>query len=180
MSELVILVDEKDNQIGVEEKLKAHQEGTLHRAFSIFILNSKKELLLQRRAFGKYHSPGLWTNTCCSHPRPDETVLASAHRRLREEMGFDCDLSEIFTFQYKVSFDNGLTEHELDHVIVGSYEKDPIPNLAEVAEYKWVNIFSLEESIEKNPELYTEWLKICYQKVKEYIKENLSSSKSYI
>lgn len=89
-------------------------------------------------------------------------------------MGFDCDLNEIFTFQYKVNFDNGLTEHELDHVIVGSYEKDPIPNLAEVAEYKWVNIFSLEESIEKNPELYTEWLKICYQKVKEYIKENLS------
>ncbi len=155
MKELVVLVDENDKQVGTEEKLKAHQEGKLHRAISVFIFNSQKQLLLQRRALTKYHSAGLWTNTCCSHPRPQEEILASAHRRLKEEMGFDCELKKIFNFKYKVDFDNGLIEHEFDHVIIGYYEQNPIPNLNEVDSYKWVDLFSLEEDIKNNPELYS-------------------------
>jgi len=125
--ELVVLVDENDNEIGVEEKINAHRKGLLHRAFSIFVFNSKNELLLQKRAADKYHSGGLWSNTCCSHPRPGENLKDAAHRRLQEEMGFDCSLREVFSFLYKKSFDNGLTEHELDHVFFGKF--DGIPKL---------------------------------------------------
>src|SRR3989344_2422245 len=159
MQELVVLVDKNDKKIGIEEKLKAHQEGELHRAFSIFIFNPQKQLLLQRRSLSKYHSAGLWTNTCCGHPRPQEEILASAHRRLKEEMGFDCELKEIFSFIYKVNFNNRLTENELDHVFIGHHDQNPIPNTDEVDSYKWLDLTSLSESMKNNPELYSEWLK---------------------
>jgi len=168
MQEFVVLVDENDNEIGVEEKLKAHEEGKLHRAFSIFVFNSKNELLLQRRALNKYHSAGLWTNTCCSHPKPDEDILLSAHRRLKEEMGFDCELKEIFTFKYKALFANGLIEHEFDHVFIGHYEKNPNPDPDEVYSYEWVDLPTLSKKIKTNPEQYTEWLKICFEKLVKY------------
>ena len=135
--EQVILVDEKDKEIGLEEKIKAHKEGKLHRAFSVFVFNQKGEMLLQRRALTKYHSGGLWTNTCCSHPRKGEDVDKAASRRLKEEMGFSCGLKEVFSFIYKTGFDNGLMEHEFDHVFVGAYESEPKINPEEVAEYKW-------------------------------------------
>lgn len=159
MKQLVILVDENDNKIDTEEKLKAHKKGLLHRAFSVFVFNNKNELLMQKRAERKYHSGGLWTNTCCSHPAPDESTENAAHRRLREEMGFDCRLKEVFSFTYKVSFGNGLIEHELDHVYVGKYNKDPKPNPKEVNDYKWISLENLKAGIENNPDKYTYWAK---------------------
>lgn len=163
--ERVILVDEKDNEIGTEEKMKAHQNGgKLHRAFSILIFNSKNETLLQRRALKKYHCPGLWSNTCCSHPRPGETVLEAAHRRLKEECGFDTDLKEIFSFIYKVNFDNGLTEWEFDHVLVGKYDSEVKPNPDEVEECKWIEMEKLKKEVEKNPEKFTPWFRLILQK----------------
>ncbi|RAU84481.1 isopentenyl-diphosphate Delta-isomerase [Pontibacter arcticus] len=158
----VILVDELDNEIGREEKLKAHLDGVLHRAFSVFILNDKGELLLQQRASGKYHSPGLWTNTCCSHPSPGEELQASAQKRLQEEMGFTCPLIWLFKFKYKIAFDNNLTEHELDHVFVGRYNQDPTPNPEEVESWAWVNLDSLKTDLEENPEKYTYWFRYVY------------------
>jgi isopentenyl-diphosphate delta-isomerase len=172
MEDLVVLVDENDNQIGTEEKMKAHQNGNLHRAFSIFIFNDKEELLLQQRALSKYHSPGLWTNTCCSHPRPTEQTLDAAHRRLKEEMGFDCDLEEIFSFKYKTVFDNGLTEHEYDHVFIGKYNNDPKINSLEVNAYKWVNLSWLEKDIKNHSEIYTSWLKICFENLLKNLHRN--------
>ena len=169
MSDLIILVDENDKQIGTEEKLKAHQNANLHRAFSIFVFNDKGQLLLQQRALNKYHSAGLWTNTCCSHPRPDEETINAAHRRLKEEMGFDCELVEIFSFKYKTVFDNGLTENEFDHVFLGTYNNNPIPNLLEANAYKWVDIKWLEQDIKNNETIYTVWLKICFKKIFNYI-----------
>src|SRR3989344_7340032 len=121
MKDYIILVDENDNQIGIEEKIKAHLDGKLHRAFSIFVFNNKGELLIQQRALDKYHSAGLWTNTCCSHPKPEEQIIEAGHRRLKEEMEFDCELNEAFSFKYKAVFDNGLTENEYDHVLIGYY-----------------------------------------------------------
>lgn len=165
MNDFVILVDEKDNQIGFEEKLKAHQNANLHRCFSIFVFNNKGQLLLQQRALDKYHSAGLWANTCCSHPRPGEETINSAHRRLKEEMGFDCELIEAFSFKYKTAFDNGLTENEFDHVFVGKYNEEPISNMVEVNAYKWVDLKWLEKDIKDNQEIYTTWLKICFEKV---------------
>jgi isopentenyl-diphosphate delta-isomerase len=170
MSEMVILVDENDIPVGEEEKIKAHKEGKLHRAFSIFIFNSKNQLLLQQRALTKYHSAGLWTNTCCSHPRQNEEVLISAHRRLQEEIGFDCELKDIFNFKYKVDFDNGLTEHELDHVLIGYSEKELNINPEEIKSYKWVDLSWLQKDMKENPEIYTVWLKICFEKVLTSIK----------
>ncbi len=126
--EEVILVDENDNELGKEEKLKAHKEGKLHRCFSILIFNSKEELLIQKRAKNKYHSGGLWANTCCSHPKPGEDTEIAAHRRLKEEFGFDCELKQLFNFTYKKTFDNGLTENEFDHVFIGITNSEPIPN----------------------------------------------------
>ena len=164
--EEVILVDELDNEIGTKEKLQAHKEALLHRAFSVFIFNKKGELLLQRRALNKYHSPGLWTNTCCSHPRPNEILMNAAKRRLVEEMGFDCDLFYQFNFIYKASLDQGMTEHELDHVYFGTYEGEIIINSEEVSEYKFVSITELEININKQPHLFTEWFKIVFEKVK--------------
>ena len=150
--EQVILVDHNDRQIGLEEKMKAHQNGgKLHRAFSIFIFNSKGETMLQQRAAKKYHGGGLWSNTVCSHPRVGETPLQAAHRRLREEMGFDCDMEEVFTFEYEARMDKELTEHEFDHVIFGTYEKDPKPNPDEVQDWKWVSIEALKDDLKAIP-----------------------------
>lgn len=165
MPELVVLVDKNDIPVGVDEKLKVHQEGKLHRAFSVFIFNSQNQLLLQQRALDKYHSAGLWTNTCCSHPRPQEETLSAAHRRLQEEMGFDCELKEIFNFEYRADFNNGLIEHELDHVLVGHYDKEPVPNPQEAESYKWVDVRWLEKDMIENPNIYTFWLKISFAKV---------------
>ncbi len=163
--EYVILVDEQDNDIGVMEKLLAHQEGLLHRAFSIFIFNEKGELLLQQRALSKYHSAGLWTNTCCSHPRPNETIKDAANRRLFEEMGMSCDLKIISNFIYKTPFENGLTEHELDYVLTGITNQNPQINKDEVENYKWMLIEDIKKVIISYPDLYTSWFKIALEKV---------------
>ena len=163
--ERVILVDIHDNPIGEMEKLKAHVEAKLHRAFSVFIFNSKGELLLQQRALDKYHSPGLWTNTCCSHQRAGETNIEAGKRRLFEEMGFACELKEVFWFIYRADFDNGLTEHELDHVMIGQYDLSPEINPEEVAAYKWMTLEDVKSDMERNPEKYTAWFKIIF---KEY------------
>jgi len=164
MTEYVILVNEKDEEIGLMEKMEAHEKALLHRAFSVFVLNGKNELCLQRRALHKYHSGGLWTNTCCSHPRKGETNLEAANRRLFEEMGMRCDLSEKFDFVYKAEFDNGLTEHELDHVFVGYSEIEPEINTEEVAEFKWMDLEKLKSDMEVNPEIYTAWFKIIFER----------------
>ena len=163
--EYVILVDESDNEIGVMEKLQAHQEGLLHRAFSIFIFNSKNELLLQQRALTKYHSAGLWANTCCSHPRPNETIKDSANRRLHEEMGMSCDLNIKTNFIYTTQFENGLIEHELDYVLVGFTNQNPILNPDEVESFKWQSITEIKMDILSNPQNYASWFKIALEKV---------------
>lgn len=169
MSE-VVLVDENDNVIGTGEKIKTHQEGKLHRAFSIFVFNSKGELLLQKRAKSKYHSGGLWTNTCCSHPRPRESIEEAIHRRLKEEMGFDCELKEMFSFSYEVKLDNNLFEHEYDHVFIGNFDGEPTPNPEEVDEWKWVDVEELKKDIQGNPDSYSYWLRISIDKVISYLK----------
>jgi isopentenyl-diphosphate delta-isomerase len=164
MEEQVILVDENDNQLGVMPKMEAHEKAVLHRAFSVFIFNNKGELMLQQRAAHKYHSPLLWTNTCCSHQRNGESNLEAGKRRLQEEMGFTADLKEIFSFIYKAPFDNGLTEHELDHVMVGYYEDAPNINKEEVDDYKWMLLDDVKSDMAKNPSEYTEWFKIIFDK----------------
>lgn len=160
----IILVDEKDNQIGVEEKLKVHREGKLHRAFSILIFNSRGETLLQKRAAGKYHCPGLWTNTCCSHPRASYDIREEAERRLKEEMGIDCGLKEIFSFIYKASLGE-LTEHEFDHVFVGQFEGNPSPNPEEADGWKWISVEDLKKDVRENQEIYTPWFRIIVGKI---------------
>lgn len=171
MTEQVILVDKNDMPTGQMEKMEAHEKGLLHRAFSIFIFNSKRELLLQQRAEGKYHSGGLWTNTCCSHPRFGESNEEAARRRLKEEMGMDCKLVYGFNFTYKAKFADGLIEHELDHVFFGSSDEKPKINRAEVESYKYVDLKFLEKDINQNPDLYTPWLKICFNRMLEAINE---------
>ena len=165
MEEKVVLVNEKDDQLGLMNKMEAHQKAVLHRAFSVSVFNQKGELLLQQRAHDKYHSPGLWTNTCCSHQRDGESNIVAGKRRLEEEMGFSCDLEEMFWFVYKASFDNGLTEHELDHVMIGYFDEDPKINEDEAASFKWMLLEDVKKDIEMHPELYTEWFKIIF---KEY------------
>ncbi|AXT58786.1 isopentenyl-diphosphate Delta-isomerase [Aquimarina sp. AD1] len=167
--EKVILVNENDEQIGLMPKLEAHEKAILHRAFSVFILNEKKELMLQQRAHHKYHSPGLWTNTCCSHQREGESNIQAGTRRLEEEMGFTTPLKETISFIYKAPFDNGLTEHELDHVLVGQYEEDPIINSDEVSDWKWMHIEDVKKDIIENPNSYTAWFKIIFDKFYEHI-----------
>jgi len=164
--EQVILVTKEDIQIGLMPKMAAHERAQLHRAFSVFIFNDKNELLLQQRALDKYHSPGLWTNTCCSHQRDGETNLEAGKRRLQEEMGFSCDLKELFWFVYKAPFDNGLTEHELDHVMVGYYNDNPVINTEEVASYNWRALSDVKTDMQENPQKYTAWFKIIF---KEYL-----------
>jgi len=163
MEEQVILVDEQDNQIGLMPKMEAHEKAVLHRAFSVFIFNDKGELMLQQRAADKYHSPLLWTNTCCSHQRDGETSLEAGKRRLQEEMGFTAELEEIFWFVYKAPFDNGLTEHELDHVMVGTFNGVPNINKDEVEAYKWMTLEAVKDDMEANPDAYTAWFKIIFQ-----------------
>ena len=161
--EHVILVNEKDQEIGLMPKLEAHQKAVLHRAFSVFIFNSENELMLQQRASNKYHSPNLWTNTCCSHQRSGESNIQAGTRRLYEEMGFTTSLKEITSFIYKAPFDNGLTEHELDHIIVGYYNEDPVINSDEVEDWKWMKIEDVKKDISLNPDLYTAWFKIIFK-----------------
>ncbi len=162
--EFVILVDEQDNELGTMEKLEAHQQGKLHRAISVFIFNSKKQLLLQKRAEGKYHSPNLWTNTCCSHPRQGEGTRQAAVRRLQEEMELSCPLKHAFSFIYHAAMENGLTEYEFDHVFTGIADGIPKPDPTEVAQWRYVSVDKLDDELKKNPEQFTEWFKICYEK----------------
>ena len=169
--EEVILVDTNDSEIGKMEKMQAHIEGRLHRAFSIFVFNSKGELLLQQRENGKYHSGGLWTNTCCSHPRVGEDIKEAVHRRLKEEMGFDCDLSEKKTFLYHAKFDNNLIEHELDHIFIGYYNGVPIPNKEEVENWKWISTKDLKKELEAEPDKFTYWFKFSIEDVLAIIEE---------
>lgn len=160
MEEFVVLVDTADREIGIKEKLKAHEEGDLHRAFSICLFNSQGQMLLQQRAFSKYHSGGLWTNTCCSHPRPQEGLIEAAHRRLKEEMGITCPLKPLFSFIYRAELEGGLTEHEFDHVFIGTFEGDLSPNPEEVASWKWVSKEELWIDVAAHPASYTAWFKI--------------------
>ena len=162
MEEFVVLVDDSDQELGVMEKHQAHVAGVLHRAFSVFVFNSTGELLLQQRAADKYHSPLLWTNTCCSHPRKNETYLEAAHRRLQEEMGFDCELEEKFHFIYKAQLGERLFEHELDHVFVGYYDGPISINPEEVEGTKWISMEELEMDMKNNPENYTIWFRIIF------------------
>ncbi len=166
--ELLILVDEQDREIGVKDKFQVHIDGDLHRAFSVFIVDSEGRMLLQRRAANKYHSAGLWTNTCCSHPRPGETIGHAAERRLQEEMGIHCsDLQHAFHFTYKALLDNGLTEHEFDHVFIGYSDILPTPNFQEVSSYKYISPDEVSKDLEQNPGNYTAWFKLMFSRVKE-------------
>lgn len=162
--EYVVLVDTNDEKIGLMPKMEAHEKALLHRAFSVFIMNGKGQTMLQQRAADKYHSPLLWTNTCCSHQRDGESNIDAGKRRLHEEMGFSVELRELFSFIYKAPFDNGLTEHELDHVMMGYFENEPNINRDEVADWKWMYPADIKVDIENNPHLYTEWFKIIFDK----------------
>ena len=167
--EKVILVNEKGEQIGLMPKLEAHEKALLHRAFSVFIFNNQNELMLQQRAWDKYHSPGLWTNTCCSHQREGETNIEAGKRRLQEEMGFVVDLQESISFIYKAPFDNGLTEHEYDHILLGKYNGEPAINPDEVANWKWTSLEAVKDDISLNPDLYTAWFKVIFDKFYQHI-----------
>ena len=160
MEELLILVDENDNEVGIMDKWSAHKEGVLHRAFSVFVFNLKGELLLQQRAEEKYHSAGLWSNTCCSHPIKGEKIETAISRRLQQEMGMVCETEFKFSFIYKALFENGLTEHELDHVYFGTTDSQPVPEPAEVKDWKYISLKDLAIDVEVNPENYSAWLKI--------------------
>jgi len=166
--EQVILVDENDVAVGTMEKMEAHEKGILHRAFSVFIFNSDGEMLLQQRALIKYHSGGLWTNSCCSHPRPEEDILVAASRRLQEEMGFDTSLRKVFDFMYKSSFANGLTEHEFDHVFVGYYDGEVKPDQKEVKGYTYQPMKKVEALLQSQPDMFTAWFHIAFPKVMDW------------
>lgn len=170
--ENVILVNDRDEQIGLMPKLEAHEKALLHRAFSVFILNDQNEIMLQQRAAGKYHSPLLWTNTCCSHQREGETNIEAGSRRLFEEMGFETELKELFHFIYKAPFDNGLTEHEFDHVMIGYYNEDPKINTEEAESWKWMAIEDVKAEMQSNPEIYTVWFKIIFDEFYHYLEDH--------
>lgn len=170
--EQVILVNKADEPIGMMPKMEAHEKGLLHRAFSIFIMNDKGETLLQQRAKHKYHSPLLWTNTCCSHPRLGETNIQAGKRRLWEEMGFTTELTALFSFIYKASFSNGLTEHEFDHVLIGTYNANPTINPREVAAWQWKHPQAIQEHMLLHPEQYTAWFKIIFQRFSDHLNQN--------
>ena len=159
-TEQVVLVDEADAEVGTLEKQRAHVEGRLHRALSVFVFNREGDVLLQRRAGTKYHSGGQWTNTCCSHPRPGDAVAAAARRRLREEMGFECELSPAFAFTYRADVGGGLVEHEFDHVFVGRWEGSPAPDAAEVEDWRWASLDDLARDAALRPEAYTPWFRM--------------------
>lgn len=169
-SKYVILVDENDQELGLMEKIEAHEKALLHRAFSVFIYNDNGELMLQQRALGKYHTPGLWTNTCCSHQIKGETNIEAGKRRLQEEMGFTTDLEETSSFIYKAPFDNGLTEHEYDYMMVGYYNNTPDVNPEEVNDWNWISLDDLKLDIEKNPNNYTAWFRIIFEKHYQHMK----------
>jgi len=173
MIEYVLLVDEEDNEIGIMEKLRAHQEAVLHRAISIFVFNDQHELLLQQRAAEKYHSPLQWTNTCCTHPRKDENVMEAAVRRLQEEMNMSCELIYQYRFIYKAVLADGLTEHELDHVFFGRSNVLPVPNAEEVAGWKYMSLEKIEADIAVHPENYTEWFKLMLNRIKQIRDEHI-------
>lgn len=166
----MVLVDKNDAELGVMEKLEAHEKGLLHRAFSVFLFNERGEMLLQRRAQEKYHSGGLWTNTCCSHPKPGESPLDGAKRRLVEEMGISTQLHHQFSFSYKSDYDNGLSEHEFDHVFFGDFSEAPKLNPDEAMDWKYISIDELEQQVSQNPEQFTTWFTICLPRVLEQIK----------
>jgi len=170
--ERVILVNELDEQIGTMPKMEAHEKALLHRAFSVFVMNDKGETMLQQRAAHKYHSPLLWTNTCCSHQRVGESNIQAGKRRLQEEMGFKTELKELFSFIYKAPFDNGLTEHELDHVMMGYGHDAPKINPDEVADWKWMKPEAIKADMLENPDRYTAWFKIIFDKFYNHITEN--------
>jgi len=163
--EHVILVNEFDEEVGAMEKMKAHEVAALHRAFSVFIFNNNGEMLLQQRAAKKYHSAGLWTNACCSHPRPGENIQQAAERRLKEELGFETELTKIFEFTYKASFDNGLTENEFDHVFIGRYVGKIVPNKEEVSDYCFKTMDEIAVTLQSHPHKYTAWFHIAFDKV---------------
>jgi isopentenyl-diphosphate delta-isomerase len=167
--EKVILVDETDQPIGVMEKMAAHRQAVLHRAFSVFIFNSRGEMLLQQRAREKYHSAGLWTNACCSHPRPGEDTREAAIRRLREELGFTTDLLKLFEFTYRTAYDNGLTEFEFDHVFVGTYDQEISPDRAEVSDYRYQSLPGIEADLASAPATFTSWFQLAFPLLKEKI-----------
>ena len=167
MNEHVVLVDEQDREVGTEEKLAAHRAGRLHRAFSVFVFDMRDNLLLQRRADGKYHSAGLWSNTCCGHPRPGEDTGAAAHRRLREEMGFDCPLTHQFSFIYRAELERGLVEHELDHVFTGRHADPPEPDPVEVGEWRRTPVPALLSDLDRNGPRYSAWLKTALDGLRE-------------
>lgn len=172
VEEKVILVNKNDEPIGLMPKMEAHEKALLHRAFSVFVLNDKGEIMLQQRASHKYHSPLLWTNTCCSHQREGETNIAAGRRRLQEEMGFDVELKELFHFIYKAPFDNGLTEHELDHVMIGNYNDEPVINPDEVEAWKWMSIEDVKKDMEINQDVYTVWFKIIFDEFYHFLEEH--------
>ncbi|HXL56098.1 MAG TPA: isopentenyl-diphosphate Delta-isomerase [Chitinophagaceae bacterium] len=163
--EQVILVNEQGEEIGTMEKMQAHEKAVLHRAISVFIFNEKNEMLLQQRAIKKYHSGGLWTNACCSHPHPGEGTQTAATRRLKEELGFETPLHKVFDFTYKASFDNGLSEHEFDHVFVGKYNGAIHPNINEVQDYCFKSIEEIESSLQSHPHKYTVWFKLAFPRI---------------
>lgn len=167
MQEFVILVDTTDKPIGEMEKLEAHEKGQLHRALSVLIFNQKGEIMMQQRAYTKYHTPGLWSNTCCSHPRPDEDSYNAATRRLMEEMGIETSLQKKFEFIYKAEFGNGLTEHEFDHVFFGTYNDRPKLNPIEANDYKWATPSAIKADMSANPDHYTIWFRIIMEKIEE-------------
>lgn len=171
--ETVILVDGNDNEIGTIGKMEAHRLGRLHRAFSIFVFNTRGELLLQRRALSKYHSGGLWSNTCCGHPRIGEKMVDAARRRLREEMGIDCKLEEVFSFLYSVKFSHDLFEHEYDHVIIGKYNAPPDANPEEASEWKWSQMYHLKQDMHTHPDNYTYWLRNSLERVISHVATKL-------
>lgn len=166
----IILVNDKDERIGTMEKMEAHRKALLHRAFSVFIFNNKGEMLLQQRALSKYHSAGLWTNTCCSHPYPGEETIEGAKRRLREELGFSVPLNKAFDFIYKAAFENGLTENEFDHVYVGEYDGDVFPVPEEVKDYCFKPMDEIKDELENFPHKYTAWFKIAFPRIEQYIR----------
>lgn len=170
--EKVILVNEQDEQIGLMPKMEAHEKALLHRAFSVFILNKNNEIMLQQRAAKKYHSPLLWTNTTCSHQREGESNIQAGTRRLKEEMGFTTELKELFSFIYKAPFDNGLTEHELDHVMIGYYDDVPNINTAEAESWKWMSIDAVKQDMQTNPEIYTVWFRIIFDEFYHFLEDH--------
>jgi len=157
----VILVNERDEWVGSMEKIAAHQAGKLHRAFSVFVLNDQNEMLVQQRADGKYHSGGLWSNACCSHPRPGESTLTAAHRRLKQELGFDCELRALFHLRYSLGVGNGLVENEYDHIFIGTYSKPVVPDSEEVKAYNYISLSQLADWMAKEPDSFTGWFKLA-------------------